>query len=315
MRKMKKWLSLAMALVIFVSLSIPDAFAAKTQTHWAVCATPVTGNATQKKMPATLTSANGGNTVYINFQVDSSQKIKRIVFKVVNPGSSATKTLTTINFKNYGRYANVKYQLPNTTGTFKAFLTVTYSNGTKKNYTCPYVKVTQTNSTWAMPMKNAYHTWGNGNSWGKNCKDYYGRSNANNRNYHIGVDLKSKSDSNVYAAAGGTVAAVGYNRANGNYVIIQHTISKKTVYSFYAHLKSYCVKKNASVSQGTKIGVVGNSGSGAGSTVHLHFAIVNSLSSNGGYYGYATSFTGDKATYQKKTYYNPIYVINKGKLP
>ncbi len=170
--------------------------------------------------------------------------------------------------------------------------------------------------TWQLPVNSAYYTWGTSSnwSWGANCNDY-GRSNSNGRNYHIGVDLNSKSDSNVYAAAAGTVAASGRNSANGNYVIIKHTVSGKTVYSFYAHLKSYSAKKGTSVSKGQKIGVIGNTGSAAGSVKHVHFAIVDSLSSNGGYYGYATKFSGNKTTYSGKTYYNPIYVVNNKKLP
>lgn len=136
------------------------------------------------------------------------------------------------------------------------------------------------------------------------------------RNDHIGVDYYAKgSDKNVYAAAAGTVKAAGYNSANGYYVIIQHTISGKTVYSFYAHLASYSVKAGDKVSVGSKIGVVGKSGSSANGTVHLHFAFVDTYKSAGSYYGYASSFTGNKTKYSGVTYYNPEYVIQYDRLP
>ena len=145
-------------------------------------------------------------------------------------------------------------------------------------------------------------------SWGEYT------SNTTGRNYHLGIDISS-SDSNVYAAADGTVALVGFNKANGNYVIIKHEMkNKKVVYSFYAHLQSYSVKKGAAILRGAKLGVMGNTGSSSRGK-HLHFAIVDKLSSTGGYYGYATKFAGDKVNYKKTTYYNPVYVIQNDKLP
>lgn len=245
-----------------------------------------------------------------NFTLNGSGKTKTLSV-TFTPSNTTAKNITwtssntkvaTVN--NSGKVTSVS------NGT--ATITAKTSNGKTAS-----VKVTVsgiTNSAWQYPMKNSYHTWGNGNSWGKNCQDY-GRTNSGGRNYHIGIDIKSTTDSNVYAAAAGTVQEVGENGANGKYVTIKHTINGKTVYSFYAHLKSTAVKAGATVKAGTKIGVVGNTGSGAGSSVHLHFAIIDSLSKGGGYYGYATKFSGNKTTYSGRTYYNPVYVIENGKLP
>ncbi len=161
-------------------------------------------------------------------------------------------------------------------------------------------------SGWQMPMTNAYVC---GNNW----LTYY-RARPS-RPYHLGLDLASgKRDSNVYAASGGQVAAVGYNSANGKYVIIRHAVSGKTVYSFYCHLSSYSVSRNRSISKGQKIGVYGNTGSSSAGA-HLHFAIANKLNSSGGYYGYGNVSKGDKATYNGTTFYNPHYVIKNGRLP
>lgn len=158
---------------------------------------------------------------------------------------------------------------------------------------------------WQYPMTNAYVC---GNNW----RTYY--SARPSRPYHVGLDLASRTGSTtVNAAASGTVAKVGYNSANGNYVVIRHTLSGKTVYSFYAHLRSYCVSVNQSVSKGQNIGVMGNTGSGSVGA-HLHFAIADTLMS-GSYYGYVPYFTGNKTTYGGCTFYNPAYVISNNKLP
>jgi len=139
-------------------------------------------------------------------------------------------------------------------------------------------------------------------------------ANNSGRNYHLGIDIAGSSTT-VSAAAAGTVAAVGNNASNGNFVIIKHTMSGgATVCSFYAHLKSYSVAKNQNVNKGASIGVMGNIGSSTSGS-HLHFSIMNTLNTSGGYYGYATSFTGNKVTFEGTTFYNPVYVIANGKLP
>lgn len=91
------------------------------------------------------------------------------------------------------------------------------------------------------------------------------------RNYHLGVDYCATNDSNIYLVASGTVKKVGWNNANVNFVIIQHTISGKTVYSFYGHLKSYCTSAGKQIAKGEKIGVMGATGSGGYLGSHLLF--------------------------------------------
>lgn len=176
----------------------------------------------------------------------------------------------------------------------------------RENELSAIIGSTSNTSGWQMPMTNAYVC---GNNW----LTYY--KARPDRPYHLGLDLASRNgDANVYAAAGGTVAAVGYNSANGNYVILKHTLSGKTVYSFYCHLKSYCVANNNSVRKGQKIGVFGNTGSSSAGA-HLHFAIADRLNSSGGYYGYGNVSSGNKVTYSGTTFYNPHYVVSNGKLP
>lgn len=179
--------------------------------------------------------------------------------------------------------------------------------GTKK-VTVKGKNTSSAGKTFDYPMTNA-QVKTTSNDW----REYYAARPE--RPYHVGVDLTSASgDNNIYACATGTVAARGYNSANGNYVVLKHTINGSTVYSFYCHLKSYCVSKIGDpVSKGTKIGVMGDTGSGA-KGAHLHFAFCSTLK-EGSYYGYAPYFTGDKTTYGGCTYYNPHYVIKHQRLP
>lgn len=167
---------------------------------------------------------------------------------------------------------------------------------------------------WEYPMRNAYCTWRSYSnmSWGSY------NNNSGNRDYHLGIDIYG-SGGRVYAASAGTVVAYSTSNsgANGRYVVISHTIDGKTVYSFYAHLKSVNVYRGQSVTTDTQIGVAGGSGYGRNNYygTHLHFAIIDSLNSSGSYYGYSTRFSGNKTTYSGRTFYNPVYVINYDKLP
>lgn len=156
------------------------------------------------------------------------------------------------------------------------------------------------------PMDNMYVC---GNNWAS----YY--SKRPSRPYHVGIDVASSNGkSAVYSVADGTVAASGWNSSNGNFIIIKHNIGGRNVYSFYAHLSSRYVSKGNSVRCGTHIGNYGNTGSASAGT-HLHFAFVDTLWSNGSYYGYVSGMGNNKATYGGVTYYNPMYVIKYNRLP
>lgn len=162
-------------------------------------------------------------------------------------------------------------------------------------------------NSFQMPLANARCTWRSSTNW-----SWGNRSGSAARSYHLGVDIIGSSDT-VMATANGNVASCGYNTANGNYVVLKHTISGQTIYSFYAHLSSYTVRNGSVVAKGSKIGTVGNTGTSSRGK-HLHFAMMNRLWS-GSYYGYATRFTGNKTQYAGVTYYNPVYVVQNNRLP
>ncbi|MBQ2391243.1 MAG: peptidoglycan DD-metalloendopeptidase family protein [Clostridia bacterium] len=77
----------------------------------------------------------------------------------------------------------------------------------------------------------------------------------------------------IYAAAAGTVIAAGWNNGGyGNYVIIDHGVLNGNRYTtLYAHASSVCVSAGQTVSQGTHIANIGNTGQSFGA--HLHFEV------------------------------------------
>lgn len=162
-------------------------------------------------------------------------------------------------------------------------------------------------ASFQLPLDGARCTWRSKENW-----SWATNRGGSGRVYHLGIDIIGSND-NVHATASGSVAACGWNKANGNYVVLQHDINGKKVYSFYAHLKKINTSKGAKISMGATIGQVGNTGSSSAGK-HLHFAMMDTLWS-GSYYGYATYFTGDKVSYKGVTYYNPRYIINNGRLP
>lgn len=97
--------------------------------------------------------------------------------------------------------------------------------------------------------------------------------------FHYGIDFGNKRGTTVVAAASGVVTKVVNGCAEGktscggrygNYVVIEHSNGTKT---FYAHLSKTSVNVGETVSQGEKVGALGNTGRSTGP--HLHFEIEN----------------------------------------
>lgn len=85
--------------------------------------------------------------------------------------------------------------------------------------------------------------------------------------FHEGVDFIS-DDTNVYLSMNGTVIHTGFVREKGNYVEVDHG---NGVTSEYHHLESIAVAEGDSLSVGTVIGIMGNTGDSTGT--HLHWEI------------------------------------------
>ena len=263
----------------------------------------ITGNTS----PGTLTQGSGFTVQGI---ISSNYKISKVTVGIYTTNGSAVSTKTV--YPNAFSYDINKIDSSIHFGYCKAGNNYVYqvvaSDSKVSNrllQSTSFACVSPIPSTDIRYPLNSYYVCGN------NWRTYY--SKRPSRPYHLGIDIHSRSkDRRVYAAMACTIAAAGWNSANGNYVVIKHNLNGQTVYSFYAHLSSI-IKRSGSVNTSTQIGVVGNTGSGSAGE-HLHFAFV-SAKWNGSYYGYGTYFTGNKTTYGGVTYYNPHYVIANKKLP
>jgi murein DD-endopeptidase MepM/ murein hydrolase activator NlpD len=88
--------------------------------------------------------------------------------------------------------------------------------------------------------------------------------------FHSGVDLRSAIGTSVLAAGAGTVAFAGEQGPYGNLVVINHSQGRQTR---YAHLKEFQVKTGDTVTAGTQIGTVGQTGTPDADEPHLHFEV------------------------------------------
>ena len=87
---------------------------------------------------------------------------------------------------------------------------------------------------------------------------------------HTGVDLTAAVGTPVVAAAAGVVQFVGFDSGYGKHVVLRHA---QGYTSYYAHLSSYAngLQVGARVSQGQRLGAVGQTGVATGP--HLHFEV------------------------------------------
>ena len=93
---------------------------------------------------------------------------------------------------------------------------------------------------------------------------------------HRGVDYAAPIGTPVYSSGDGRVLEAGYNKANGNYVFIQHG---QTYITKYIHLHRKKVRTGQSVKQRQVIGTVGATGYATGPHLHYEF-LVNGVHRN-----------------------------------
>jgi len=89
-----------------------------------------------------------------------------------------------------------------------------------------------------------------------------------NRSMHRGIDLAAAEGTEVFAAADGTVTAIGEDPVYGIYIIITHS-NRWT--SLYGHLQRVDTVLHSEVKSGNLIGRVGSTGQSTGP--HLHFEL------------------------------------------
>lgn len=142
--------------------------------------------------------------------------------------------------------------------------------------------------TWLFPLDQAYFNcftdWAGclngycklcgGNHANDGTGDPYHSYGQFNGAGHNGFDVGASYGAKVMAAASGTVRAASWNGSRGLTVIIEHPVSGSNMsyYSYYQHLSAVDVSVGQSVSAGSIIGKVGNSGGDYGT--HLHFGMV-----------------------------------------
>ena len=85
---------------------------------------------------------------------------------------------------------------------------------------------------------------------------------------HSGIDLAAPEGTEVYAAADGTVTALGFDPVYGNFIIISHSNNWT---SLYGHLSVIETVLRTEVKSGNLIGRVGSTGYSTGP--HLHFEL------------------------------------------
>ena len=89
---------------------------------------------------------------------------------------------------------------------------------------------------------------------------------------HQGIDLFAAGGTPVVAVADGTLFNVGWNTLGGWRLWVRDTSGNGF---YYAHLSAYSpiAKEGASVTRGTVLGYVGNTGDAQGTPTHLHFEV------------------------------------------
>lgn len=106
----------------------------------------------------------------------------------------------------------------------------------------------------AMPVKDSFrYTSGFGRRWGR---------------AHEGIDMAGPVGTPIHATGDGVVTFAGRQGAYGNLIKIEHELGTETR---YAHLSRINVKVGQRVSQGERIGDMGNTGRSTGP--HLHYEV------------------------------------------
>jgi hypothetical protein len=117
-------------------------------------------------------------------------------------------------------------------------------------------------ANWIFPVIGA--TKWSGGSWMPNMLNHRGRT-------HAAIDIYATRGQSVIAPVSGTVKNFGSGNIGGNWIQIQG--NDGNVY-YFAHMdQPVTLKRNQTVSPGTQIGIVGNTGSASTTSPHVHFSV------------------------------------------
>ncbi|GMQ59588.1 hypothetical protein AN1V17_39850 [Vallitalea sediminicola] len=172
-------------------------------------------------------------------------------------------------------------------------------------------------------LKNGWYTYYN---W-RASQIFNDPTSSANYHGHLGLDvvnIVAPVSRAVYGGivkfAGRSTVSNGSNSANGYVVQIEHTYSKKTFYSFYAHLRpdSICVSVDQNVVAGEIIGLMGhttNKDNGGGMADHTHVGIYSGKKkATGQQWGYFRDSTGKKVIFDEKHGYKDGHIKFDGSI-
>jgi len=116
--------------------------------------------------------------------------------------------------------------------------------------------------TWQAPLAGRYSS-----SFGKRRV-----LNGNPRSPHSGLDIAAPEGTPIQSVSNGLVAAVGDYFFNGQTVMVDHG---QGLISMYCHLSAISVELGESITAGTVIGAVGQTGRVTGPHLHLSVSLNN----------------------------------------
>lgn len=138
-------------------------------------------------------------------------------------------------------------------------------------------------------------------------------SEEKQRNIHLGIDLWCNAGTDVLAVLDGEVHSFKNNTNYGDYgptIILKHLVEGKEFYSLYGHLSVESIKNlsvGQKVTQGKKIGTLGDSSVNGDYAPHLHFQLIIDMQGNhGDYPGVASKMDVD---FYKQNCPNPLTLL------
>lgn len=199
---------------------------------------------TVPKLPITVTTVEQITEEIVTAPAVEIRKTTQLAAgksKVVRPGQEGLKVMQYLVTKENGQAIDEQWIGQEV---LKSSVTEVVLQGTKI--------AGQGSGQFAWPVKGARISSTYGSRWGKQ---------------HKGLDMVS-SNRTIMAADEGTVTFTGKISGYGNAVIVNHSNGYTTL---YGHMSSISVTQGQTVSKGSSLGVMGNTGRSTGT--HLHFEI------------------------------------------
>lgn len=143
--------------------------AASSSLQTGVSKTACSRNLSAGPLPANISSATVGDTVYANAAVKSNEYVKSFTFQVKAPGASGFSTFASDTAKNYMRYAYEAYRF-GSAGTYQFRVVTKFTNGSSitSNTTSVTVKAQASSSSSSVKYTDftSDSRWKVGKTWG-----------------------------------------------------------------------------------------------------------------------------------------------------